>query len=97
MRDSSKKVIVMQWVVILVLVIGAGVGAYLMINKVNLLNDDNQMLTGDNASLRNQLKQLKQPTPTPTPEVTPAPQTSPTPVASPTVTPKPTATPKSNL
>lgn len=94
MRESNKKVIIMQWVVIVVLVIGAAVGAYLLINKVNLLSDENSTLSGDNASLKNQLRQLREVTPAPTPEITPAPSTTPTPTVSPSASPAPTATPK---
>lgn len=87
MRNSAVKLVFMQWVVIAVLLIGGSVGAYLLIQKVNELTDENATLSGNDASLRNQVKQYRDqvPSPTPTPVITPQPTTPP---SSPTPTPK---------
>lgn len=79
----------MQWVVIAALIAGATIGAIVMLHKVNDLSDANTYLTGDNLSLKNQLKQAKEPTPKPDPTASPLPSLTPTPVAT-----KATATPK---
>ena len=78
------------WTVIAVLVIGAGIGGYMLFNHANDLEQKNVEVGGNNDSLRRQLDQAKAqlaatPTPTPTPAVTPTPV--------PTATPKTTITP----
>jgi len=90
MRESNRKLITLLWTVIVVLLIGAGVGGYLLVRHANDLDQTNTELGGNNDSLRRQLDQAKAqlaatPTPTPTPIATPTPV--------PTATPKPTATP----
>lgn len=100
MKDSNRKIVIMQWVVIAVLVIGGGIGAYLLINKTNQLETDQATQQGNLDSLQNQLKEAKT---SPTPTTTPLPEASnnvgtptPTPKATVTPTPKATVTPKSN-
>jgi len=78
------------WAVIAGLVIGVGVGGYMLVNHVNDLEQKNVEVGGNNDSLRRQVEQAKAqlaatPTPTPTPVTTPTP--------SPTVSPKVVATP----
>jgi hypothetical protein len=64
---QNRNIIVMQWVVIAVLVVGMVVTVSLLMGKANELSDTNSQLEGDNASLHNQVRQLREPTPTPTP------------------------------
>ncbi|HVQ44239.1 MAG TPA: hypothetical protein VMT30_04715 [Candidatus Saccharimonadia bacterium] len=97
MRDSSHKLIYLLWTVIAVLIIGAGIGAFLLLRHASDLDNTNAELSGSNDSLRRQLEQAKaSPTPTATPEATATPSPSPSPTATPvpTATPKPTASPK---
>ncbi len=90
MKESNRKLIALLWTVIIVLLIGAGVGGYLLVRHVSDLDQTNTELGGNNDSLRRQLDQAKaQLAATPTPAPTPI--APPTPV--PTATPKPTATP----
>lgn len=78
----------MQWVVIAVLIIGGSVGLFLLVHKVNDLSDANNTMSGDQASLRNQVRQYRAqiPSPTPTPVITLTPTTPPQ-----TATPTPTS------
>lgn len=95
MRDSSRKLIIMLWTVITVLVIGSAIAVYLLVRHANTIDTTNTQLTGDNDSLRRQLQQAKatpSPTPTPTPAAVASPTPTPLPVA--TATPKATTTPK---
>lgn len=87
------------WAVIAVLVVGALTGGALLANKVNQLGQDNEELTGSNASLREQLRQAKtsprtSTIPSPSPSAAPTPTTSPKASALPT--PTPTTSPNTN-
>ncbi|HEX3081826.1 MAG TPA: hypothetical protein VHQ86_01090 [Candidatus Saccharimonadia bacterium] len=95
--DQNRKLVYLLWTVITVLIIGAGVGAFLLLRHTNSVDDANAQLNSDNSFLRRQLKEAQatpspSPTPTPlaTPEPTPTPSVSPSPSpsASPTPTPK---------
>jgi flagellar basal body-associated protein FliL len=91
MRDSSRKVIVLLWIVIAVLVIGGGIGGYLLFNHANSLDQTNTELSGNNDSLKRQLDQAKAQlaaTPTPSPVATPTPTPTPKAAVTPTPTPK---------
>jgi hypothetical protein len=95
--DSNRKVIIMQWVVIAVLLIGAGVASAMLVVRANDYELLLQEQEGSVSSLREQLRQAKNPTPTPSPALPEAtgnsaaatPTPSPAPSASPTATPKP--------
>jgi hypothetical protein len=90
---ENRKLIFMLWIVIAILVLGGGIGGYLLVRHANDIDQTNSELTGNNDSLKRQLQQAKAtPTPSPTPSAlaTPEPTASP----SPTVTPKATASPK---
>lgn len=94
MRRESK-LIGLLWTVIIVLIIGAAAATIMLVRHSNDLDVTNSQLTGDNDSLRRQLKEAKtSPTPTAVPLPT-AVQSTPTP--SPTATPVPTATPKATV
>ena len=90
---SDSKVIALLWTVIIILLIGGGVGVTMLVRHASDVDTTNTQLTGDNDSLRRQLKEAKT---TPTPTVAPLPTPAPTPVptVAPTVAPKATATPK---
>jgi outer membrane murein-binding lipoprotein Lpp len=84
MRDSNRKIIVLQWIVIAVLALGAAAGAFLLLTHADNVDTTNSQLNGDVDSLHRQVDQLKAqlaatPTPTPTPLATPAPSPTPTP------------------
>ena len=90
---SDSKVIALLWTVIIILLIGGGVGVTMLVRHASDVDTTNTHLTGDNDSLRRQLKEAKT---TPTPTVAPLPTPAPTPVptVAPTAAPKATATPK---
>ncbi len=74
--DHSGKVIVLQWVVIAVLVMGTITAGWLMVGKLNSTLSENNRLTGNANSLKEQLRQAKlqipkTPTPTPVPTIEP--------------------------
>jgi cytoskeletal protein RodZ len=101
---NSRKLVVLLWSVIAVLVIGGGIAGYLLAHKVDQLTLDNSDLVDSNASLRRQLHELQasaspSPSPSPSPSATSTPSTTVTPKASaaPSATPTPTpvVTPKS--
>jgi hypothetical protein len=93
MRDSKQKLIYLLWTVIGVLVVGGIIIGFMLVNKTNELSDTNNELTGNNASLREQLRQAKA-SPTPSPTATPdySESATPTPVTSPSATPEPKST-----
>lgn len=88
----------MQWLVIAVLVVGGGVGFYMLMTKTDEYKTQADEQQGNMASLREQLRQAKSPTATPGPalpessgnggQATPTPTPTPTPAASPTATPR---------
>lgn len=91
---SESKLIALLWTVIIVLVIGGTAATIMLVRHASDLEDANSQLTGNNDSLRRQLKEAKT---TPTPTAVPLPTATqatptPTPTAAPTatVTPKPT-------
>jgi hypothetical protein len=89
MKDSNRKLIPLLWTVIIVLVIGASVGGYMLLQHANNVDQKNVEVGGNNDSLRRQLDQAKAqlaatPTPTPTPTATPVPTITPKAVATPT-------------
>ena len=89
---SQTKVIALLWSVIIVLVLGGAAGLTMVVRHASDVDTANTQLTGDNDSLRRQLKEAKTiPTPTVEPLPTPAPAT---PTVVPTASPKATATPK---
>jgi hypothetical protein len=90
MRDPNRKVIYMLWVVIAVLIIGAGIGGFLLVHKADELSQTNTELIGDNDSLRAQLRNA-QTSPSPSVEPTASPSASPSPAVS--ATPTPAASP----
>lgn len=74
--DHSGKIIMLQWVVIAVLVVGAALAGWLMVNKLTTTLAENNRLNGNTNSLKEQLRQAKlqiPKTPTPTPVPTPEP------------------------
>ena len=89
MREPSRKLVYLLWTVIAVLIIGAFIGGIMLMNRANALDQSNTLLTGDNDSLRRQLKEAKT-----VPAATPSPVATPTPTPVPTVSPKATITPK---
>jgi hypothetical protein len=89
-RNPYRKIVFMQWLVIAVLVIGAAVGGYLLVHKLNSLQDDNTTLSGERDDLQNQLNQA-QASASPSPSATPSPSPSSSP--SPTAIPTPTRSP----
>jgi Tfp pilus assembly protein PilN len=91
-RDSNRKIIYLQWVVIVVLIVGAAVGGYMVIHKADDLQQSNDELGNSNSSLRQQLLEARQ---SPEPSDTPSPSSSVSP--SPSASPSPTASPHSNL
>jgi len=97
MRSSNRNLIYLLWTVIAVLVVGGSIIGFMLIHKADELSGTNNDLTGDNASLREQLRQAKA-TPSPSPSPTPdySASAAPTPSASPSPTPTPTATPHSS-
>lgn len=87
MRESATKIVILQWAVIVVLIVGAAVGTSILLHKVNDLSDTNQNLLGDQDSLRRQVQQYRAQIPSPT--ITPQPTLLPTtPPATPTPAPK---------
>jgi hypothetical protein len=93
MRDSSRKLVFMQWIVISMLIAGASVGGYMLIHKADDLSQTNDQLTSDNASLRRQLDEA-QASASPSPTASPSPSASPSASPSTTPTPSPTASAK---
>ena len=89
---TDSKLIALLWTVIIVLVIGATVGAIMLIRHADALDTENSLLNGSNDSLRRQLIEAKT-TPTPTVAPLPTPDQS-TPTPTPPATPRPTATPR---
>ncbi len=74
--DHSGKIIMLQWIVIAVLVIGSALAGWLMVNKLTTTLTENTRLNGNASSLKEQLRQAKlqipkTPTPTPVPTVEP--------------------------
>ncbi|GAC1372465.1 MAG: hypothetical protein NVSMB39_6670 [Candidatus Saccharimonadales bacterium] len=94
MRNDSK-IIALLWTVIIVLVLGGAVGGYMLLRHANDVDTANSQLTGDNDSLRRQLKEAKTtPTPTVAPLPTPnQPTPAPTSAAKATIAPKATIKP----
>lgn len=97
MRDS-RKLVMLLWSVIAVLVIGCGVGGYLLAHKVDQLSTDNTDLSDSNDSLRQALSSARaelSASPTPSPSATPKASASatPTPSASPSASATPTPSP----
>jgi hypothetical protein len=100
MKDPNGKVVVFQWVVIAVLVIGAGIGGYMLYSKNTDLQAQLDSQSGNLSSLRSQLEQAKaDKTPAANESALPAassnvsPSATPTPTATPKTTPVPTKTP----
>lgn len=93
----------MQWFVITALVIGGGIAFYMLMTKTDEYKTQADEQQGNMTSLREQLRQAKNPTPAPSPALpeatgqnanatsTPQPSVTPAPSPSPTpaVTPKP--------
>lgn len=94
MRDPSRKVVIMQWFVIAVIIIGAGVAVFMLVNKTNEYKDQLDQQKGNIDSLREQVRQSKI---SPTPSVDPLPVVSNRPIASPTPSPTPTPAPRSSI
>jgi uncharacterized membrane protein len=99
--NSSRKIVIMQWIVIAVLIVGGVAGGLMMVRKTDQLQEEHTLQQSNVNSLREQLRQARTPQtplPTPLPEAasnaaTPTP--SPAPAATPkAATPKPTATPR---
>jgi hypothetical protein len=92
---SDSKVIALLWTVIIILLIGGGAGITMLVRHASDVDTSNTQLTGDNDSLRRQLKEAKT---TPTPTVEPLPTPGPaSPTVAPTPTPKATAAPKATV
>lgn len=88
MRDPNRKLILLLWIVVAVLVVGSAIGGFMLVHKADDLTSDNSSLSDDNARLRNQLQQTQMqasasPTPSQAPDATPEPTASPGPSASP--------------
>jgi len=87
-KDPNRKLIILLWIVVAVLVAGSAVGGIMLVHKTDDLNDTNSSLSDDNAHLRNQLQQAQtQASASPSPSL--APDATPEPSASPSVTPVP--------
>jgi outer membrane murein-binding lipoprotein Lpp len=104
MKDPNRKLILLLWAVVGVLVVGSAAGGLMMVHKADDLASTNSTLSGDVSSLRNQLSQAKsqvlgaQATPTPslTPDATPEASAAPNPSVTPMPQTKVTASPQSN-
>lgn len=92
MKDPNSKVVMFQWLVIAVLVIGGGIGGYMLYSKNTDLQTQLDSQTGNLSSLRSQLEQAKA-SKTPVPNESALPAASATPSASPSVSPTPAKTP----
>ena len=91
MKDPNGKVVAFQWAVIAVLVIGAGIGGYMLYSKNTDLQTQLDSQTGNLSSLRSQLEQAKaNKTPVANESALPAATSN----ASPSVSRSPTTTPK---
>ena len=97
MKDPNKKIVMFQWVVIGVLLVGGTIGGYMLFQKTEQFKADSETQQGNIDSLRNQLQQAKS-SATPVPDESALPEsssnsstasTSPTPTVKATVTPKP--------
>ncbi len=92
MKDPNSKVVMFQWLVIAVLVVGAGIGGYMLYSKNSDLQAQLDSQSGNLSSLRNQLREAQSPS-------TPAANESALPAAtdnvSPSATPVPTSASKS--
>ncbi len=86
-KDPNRKVIVMQWLVIAALVMGSGVAVWMLMNKTDDYKNQATQQQGNVDSLREQLHQAKNPTPTPG---------MPLPEASTNVSPSPSASPSAS-
>jgi hypothetical protein len=88
--NPRRNIIVMQWTVIAVLVLGGGVAVFMATHKADDYKNQLDEQQGNLSSLREQLRQRRNPTPTPgtpLPEATSnGPATTPTPTQ--TMTPK---------
>lgn len=94
MKDSNRKLVYLLWVVITVLIIGAGIGGFILMHKADELTQTNEELTSNNTNLRNQLQEVrKSPSPSPSVSPKPSPSVSPSPSASPSVSPSTSPSP----
>ena len=89
MRDPNRKVVIMQWAVIAVLVIGGGVGLFMLMNKTDDYKNQLDSQQGSLTSLQRQVHELRNPTPTPGDPLPEATANGPG-----TPTPKPSSTPR---
>ena len=95
MKDPNRKLIILLWIVVAVLVVGSVIGGLMLVHKTDDLNSTNSSLSDDNAHLRSQLQNAQasasaSPTPSLTPDATPEPSASVTPAPNPaSVTPTP--------
>ena len=86
MKDPSRKVIYMLWLVVAVLVAGACVGGIMLVSKADSLTRSNLGYQHKIKSLTTEVHQAQfaaQATPTPTPSVSPTPSPSAMPAVSP--------------
>jgi hypothetical protein len=85
MAHSPSKLLLMQWIVIGVLVLGGGAAFFLLMTKTDQYKDEADSQRGNMQSLREQVRQLRNPTPTPGAPLPEATTNGP----SPSVTPRP--------
>ena len=88
MGDSSNKLIYLLWSVIGVLLIGAGLGVFILLRHAGAVDKSNTQLMGDNDSLKRQVQEARAAIPSPT--ATPIVSTPAAPAAAAARTPTPT-------
>lgn len=84
MRDPNRKLIMLLWAVVTVLVVGSALGGFMLVHKVDDLSSTNSDQSSDITTLRSQLQQAKAqtaatPTPSLAPDATPEASASPSP------------------
>lgn len=73
MKSSNRTIIVVQWIVIAALIIGAGVAVYMLMGKADEYRNAVKSQESSMQSMREQVRQAQNPTPvppTPLPEAT---------------------------